>query len=114
MCGAENKTATVVIIVKVVKMMRQNLKAKKSLIKLEKKENLILDHLSITMAANFQSDSISFSLSIVFKRPVIKRSSYRDFSGDCFNIGDCYCSQIYSYLYGIKGLLKLNKCQREI
>ena len=92
MCGAENKTATVVIIVKVVKIIKQNLKAKtvweKSLNSGNVYHHDIWDNckrwilnfgndLSMTMAANFQSDSISFSLSIVFKRLVIKRSSWK-------------------------------------
>lgn len=57
MWGADNKMAMVVIIVNVVNMIRQNL--------------------SITMAANFQSDSVSFSLSIDFNLPVMNRSSFR-------------------------------------
>lgn len=56
MCGAENKTAMVVTIVNVVKIIKQNL--------------------SITIAANFQSDSISFSSSIAFSLFVIKRISF--------------------------------------
>ena len=37
---------------------------------------LVLTNLSITMAANFQSDSISFSSSMDFSRPVMNRISW--------------------------------------
>ena len=56
MCGAEKRTAIVVTMVNVVKMIKQNL--------------------SITMAANFQSDSISFSSSIALSLFVINRISF--------------------------------------
>ena len=71
--GAEKSTATVVTIVNVVKMIRQNLR-RKALFKTW--QQTAGSDLSITMAANFQSDSISFSLSIAFSLPVIKRSSW--------------------------------------